>query len=71
MTDNIGGKLIWRLTVETKSHNFISAKLNFIRQCAGVHVRRDYRYVSSSGSCKMALFSIFRVKQVSLSSRRF
>ena len=34
---NIGGNLIWRLAVETKSHNFISTKFNFIRQCVGVY----------------------------------
>ena len=48
MVGNIGGKLIWRLAVETKNAHFISAKFNIVRHCVGVHVRRDYRQVSSS-----------------------
>ena len=54
-----GGKLIWRLAVETKNAHFISAKFNIVRQCVGVHVRRDYRHVSSSESREMALFRYF------------
>ena len=68
MAGNIGGNLIWRLVVVAKPNNFISAKFNIIRRSIGVHVRRDYRYVSSSKSGVMALLRIFRVIQASLSS---
>ena len=56
MAGNIGGKLTWRLAVETKNAHFISAKFNIVRQCVGVYVRRDYRQVSSSENWQMALF---------------
>ena len=59
MVGNIGGKLIWCLAVETKNAHFISAKFNIVRQCVGVHVRRDYRQVSSSENWQMGLFIYF------------
>ena len=59
LAGNVGGKLIWCLAVETKTPNFIPAKFNIIRQCVGVHVRRDYYYVSSSESWEMALLKYF------------
>ena len=59
MEGNIGGKLIWRLAVETKNAHFISAKFNILQWCVGVHVRRDYRQVSSRENWHMALFKYF------------
>ena len=58
MAGNIGGKLILRLAIETKTE-FFPAKFNIIRWCVGVHVRRDYCYISSSESWETVLFKYF------------
>ena len=63
MEGNIGGKLIWRLVVETKMHNFISTKFNIIhvQQCVGIHVRRVYRLSLAVRAERWCFLSIFHM----------
>ena len=61
MAVHIGGNLIWRLAVETKTHNLIPTNFYNIRRCVGVHVGVTIAtcLAEQQWSRKMALFKYF------------